>query len=165
MLVQDAAHSSFVAERAELLLRQASRYGLHTRVQCLEYLGSIFRVTLDVPARKTDLQVGEYLLRNFLFIHLDKPADKLQLGIHMLLKLYALANGVCGEDNPDALTHHEVLLPGHLMLKFLREQLEVCLDIMKAIIMRDIEKAPETVNLADEQYIKKAADKMVDVVR
>lgn len=159
----DAAHASFVAERAELLLRQAGRYGLHTRAQCVEYLGSLFRVTLDLPARKTDLQVGEYLLRENLFIHLDKSADKLQLGIHMLLKLYALANGVCGEDNPDALTHHEVLLPGHLLLKFLREQLEVNLDIIKQAFNRDIERAPEAVNLADEEYVRKMAEKMVDV--
>jgi DNA-directed RNA polymerase beta subunit len=37
----------------------------------------------------------------------------------------------CCEDNPDALTHHEVLLPGHLMLKFLREQLETALDAFR----------------------------------
>jgi hypothetical protein len=38
------------------------------------------------------VQVGEYLLRTLLFIHLDHPADKLQLAIQMLLKLYALVS-------------------------------------------------------------------------
>jgi hypothetical protein len=33
-------------------------------------------------------------------------------------------NGDCCEDNPDALTHQEVLLPGHLLLKFIKEKLE-----------------------------------------
>ncbi len=47
-----------MAERAELLLRQAARYGLHTRAACVEYLGNLFRATLDAPARKTDYQVG-----------------------------------------------------------------------------------------------------------
>lgn len=42
------------------------------------------------------------------------------------------ANGQCCEDNPDALTHHEVLLPGHLLLKFLKEQLEGCLEAFRA---------------------------------
>jgi len=50
-----------VAERAELLLRQAARYGLHTRAACVEYLGNLFRATLDAPARKTDYQVGCWL--------------------------------------------------------------------------------------------------------
>ena len=188
---QDSGHCGFVAERAELLLRQAGQYGLRSRAQCVEYLGNLFRATLDAPPRKTDYQargaerggvgrggagrggaalarsrsssgnpthpapspastpsptrptptrrpslparqVGEQLLRDLLFIHLDEPVDKLQLGVQMLLKLYALADRQCGEDNPDAPTHHEVLLPGHLLLKFLREQLETALDAFKA---------------------------------
>lgn len=30
---------------------------------------------------------------------------------------------------------------------------------------RDLEKAPELVNLTDEQYVQKACEKMFDVVR
>ena len=56
------------------------------------------------------LQVGEELLRQYLFIHLTHPADKLNLLLTMLHKLYALASGQCCEDNPDALNHHEVRL-------------------------------------------------------
>ena len=60
------------------------------------------------------LQVGEALLAEYVFIHLDpaRPADKLNLLVAMLHKLYALVCGACAEDNPDALTHHEILLPG-----------------------------------------------------
>ena len=47
-----------VVETVERLLRAPSQMGLYTRVQSLEYLGSMFRGTLDVPARFTDLQVG-----------------------------------------------------------------------------------------------------------
>lgn len=55
--LQDSGHAAFVADRAELLLWQATRFGLHTRVQCLEYLGKLFRVALNVPERKTNYQV------------------------------------------------------------------------------------------------------------
>lgn len=58
----------------------------------MEYLGNLFRAVLDAPARKTDHQVGEQLLRELLLIHLDQPADKLQLVVQMLLKLYALVS-------------------------------------------------------------------------
>lgn len=49
----------------------------------------------------------------------------------MLHKLYALVNSACCDDNPDALTSHEILLPGHFLCKFLREKLEDCLDALK----------------------------------
>jgi hypothetical protein len=128
----------------EILLRQAAQFGLHTRVACVEYLGNLFRVAMDAPARKTDyqvgtwvgawvgwkdctewvggqvvvvdagghlyhylpltivpcwlaiflLQIGEQLLRDLLFIHIDQPADKLQLTCQMLLKLFALVSRV-----------------------------------------------------------------------
>ena len=48
-----------VVETVERLLRAPSQMGLYTRAQSLEYLGSMFRGTLDVPARFTDLQVGQ----------------------------------------------------------------------------------------------------------
>lgn len=38
-------------------------------------------------------QVGEHLLRELLFIHLEHPADKLQLAVQMMVKLYALVRG------------------------------------------------------------------------
>lgn len=40
-------------------------------------------------------------------------------------------NQQCCEDNPDALTHHELLLPGHLLAKFAKEKLEDCLAAIK----------------------------------
>lgn len=156
-------HKAFVAERAELLLRQASRYNLHTKSQCIDWLGSLFRVALDLPERYSDTQVGEHVLRNFLFVHLDSPRDKIQLGYSMLLKLYALANGQCCEDNPDALTHHEVLLPGHLLLKFMREQLETCLDLLRQQVYRDLERSPGIVNLQDEAYLKRVLERWPDI--
>ena len=61
------------------------------------------------------LQAGMQLLREHVFIHLEHPADKLNLLLAMLNKLFALASGECCEDNPDALTHHEVCM-GTLLL-------------------------------------------------
>ena len=42
-------------------------------------------------------------------------------------KLLALVAGLCGEDNADALSHHEVLLPGALLSKFVSDKLAECL--------------------------------------
>ena len=54
------------------------------------------------------LQAGEALLERCVFVHLARGADKLALLLAMVSKLLALASGACGEDNPDALPHHEV---------------------------------------------------------
>ena len=50
-----------VVEAVERMLCTPVQMGLYTRVQCLEYLGSLFRGTLAVPARFTDLQVRRAL--------------------------------------------------------------------------------------------------------
>ncbi|KAJ9526230.1 hypothetical protein QJQ45_009710 [Haematococcus lacustris] len=180
---EGSGHASFVAERAELLLSQAAKMGLRTRSQCLTYLGSHFGVVLGLPRTTPPLAVAQQLLADYVFIHLDqrRPADKLALLLAMLHKLYALANGACCDDNADALTHHELLLPGHLLCKFLKEKLEDCMDVFKTMVHKDLgldatgapevpgpntpgpSRAPETVNLGDATYLKKVCDKMPDV--
>jgi hypothetical protein len=46
--------------------------------------------------RRSDSQVGEELLRKYVFIHLAEPGDKLQLMLAMLHKLYALVSKAGG---------------------------------------------------------------------
>jgi DNA-directed RNA polymerase I subunit RPA2 len=53
-------------------------------------------------------------------------------------------NGQCCEDNPDALTHHELLLPGHLLLTFFKEKLEDCLQVLGEAIAKRLETHPDT---------------------
>ncbi len=77
------------------------------------------------------LQAGEMLLREHIFIHLDRPIDKLNALIAMTGKLFALVADLCGEDNADALSHHEALLPGTLLSKFVSDKLAECLGIVK----------------------------------
>lgn len=47
--------------------------------EALEYLGRHFRVVLDLPPATSDFQAGLQLLRDYVFIHLTNPADKLGL--------------------------------------------------------------------------------------
>jgi DNA-directed RNA polymerase beta subunit len=70
------------------------------------------------------VQVGRQLLKQCCFIHLDDDGDKFLLLMEMLHKLYALVNLQCCEDNPDTLTHHEILLPGQLLVKLFKEKVE-----------------------------------------
>jgi len=61
----------------------------------------------------------------------DRPLDKLNALIAMTGKLFSLVADLCGEDNADALSHHEVLLPGTLLSKFVSDKLAECLAIFK----------------------------------
>lgn len=106
------------------------------RAECIEYLGTHFRVVLDAPSSLSDFETGLQLLREFVFVHLDSADDKLGLLLQMLHKLYALANAQCSDDNADALTHHEIMLPGHLLLKFVQDKMHDCLSIFKVTSWR-----------------------------
>lgn len=57
------AHFSWVGARAQLLLSQLSSSGLTTKRQCLEYLGSHFRIVLNSPDRWVGLMVLLYSKR------------------------------------------------------------------------------------------------------
>jgi len=157
-------HAAFVAERAELLLRQAARLGVRTRAQCLAHLGKHFRQELEVPEERSDLEAGEQLLEDCVFVHLERPADKMALLVLMVQKLYALVDGQCAEDNPDALTHHEVLLPGHLLAKVLRERLEDCQLAVRGHVKQCFDRGqPDACNLGEPLAARRATDRMPDV--
>jgi len=63
-------------------------------------------------------------------------------------KLVAVVRGRVETDNPDALTHQELLLPGHLYLVYLKERLGLLLEGTRKLVMRDLrlERTRETTN-------------------
>lgn len=54
-------------------------------------------------------------------------------------------NRNCCEDNADALTHHELLMPGQLLAKFVKEKLEDCLELFVSLVKKDLGLGPATV--------------------
>lgn len=66
-----------------------------------------------------------------MFVHLPRPADKLAALLAMTGKLYALAAGLVAEDNADALSSHEALLPGQLLAKFAADKLAEALAVFR----------------------------------
>lgn len=78
-LVQGDTENTFLTDRVELLLRGFKNYGLKTGKQCLEYLGSKFKVVLGVPEDWTDEVVGGWLLERVVLVHLPDPRDKFRM--------------------------------------------------------------------------------------
>ncbi|CAD7698877.1 unnamed protein product, partial [Ostreobium quekettii] len=161
--VRAHGHSTFVADRTEMLLRQAARAGLLTRSQCVGHIGSHFRSSMGLPEWYTDHEAGLLFLEDYMFVHLDNGEDKMNLLILMIQKLYALVHGDCCVDNGDALSSQEALLPGHFFMKVMRELLINWLEFFRTKVQRDIEKNPEGVDLTDAVSLKKITWKIFDV--
>jgi len=60
----------------------------------------------------TDRQIGELMITEYIFVHLEKFSDKFNLMILMLEKLYALAKSEISVESLDGLNSQEFILPG-----------------------------------------------------
>lgn len=140
-IVQGNHANTFLVARAGLLLQDSrARFGnLNTPAECLEYLGARFRRITPKADSTSDADIGHFIMRKYILIHLPKYKDKLECLLFMLRKLYSFAAGDCGVDNSDSLQNQELMLPGHFMSAFIKEKFEEILDRLKlniAILMR-----------------------------
>lgn len=78
-LVQNDFKNTFLTDRIELLLRSFKSYSLFTGAQCLDFLGSRFRVVLGCPEDWSNAEVGRFLLRRIVLVHLPTPEDKFRM--------------------------------------------------------------------------------------
>jgi len=85
-LVQGEYDNTFLTDRVELLLRGQKTWGLYTGAQCLDYLGSKFRVVLNVPEDWENTRVGGYLLSRVVLVHLPNARDKYRMLMSVNLK-------------------------------------------------------------------------------
>lgn len=146
---------NFASERITIVLEEAATLGIRTKAQALSYLGEHFRAQLDANLWETNIEVGERLLSEFIFIHLNADGDKFNLMVLMLQKLYALVTGQCSPDNPDSNMHHEILLPGLLIQTFVREKLQDALYKAKEAVLRDCEVRPQTSDVNDQEWLSR----------
>lgn len=130
----------FVSDRVELLLRTYKTMGLHGRAKTRAYIGNKFKATLGVPADMPDEDAGTEFLRKIVLPHLgnvevteSQDVDKFKLLLFMIRKLYALVEGECTVDNPDAVQNQEVLLGGFLYGMILKERLQMWLNQIRTV--------------------------------
>ena len=141
-IVQGDDSNTFLRARAELLLQDArARFpNLNTPDECLAYIGSRFR-RLSMRAETTsDIEVGHYMIRRYILIHLPNYKDKLECVLLLLRKLYSFAAGDCGIDNADSLQNQELLMPGHLMSSFVKEKFDEMLQAIRLGMVTEMRK-------------------------
>ena len=125
LLGTSSHEETFVKERLAIIQEECQSLYIFTQISALSYLGQHFRTLLEASASESDAAVGERFLRDTIFIHLSRNGDKLSLLLLMMNKLLTLVTGGCGPDDPDSLVNQEVLLPGLLLQKIVREKIQI----------------------------------------
>eukprot|EP00559_Dactyliosolen_fragilissimus_P003415 CAMPEP_0184857366 /NCGR_PEP_ID=MMETSP0580-20130426/2536_1 /TAXON_ID=1118495 /ORGANISM="Dactyliosolen fragilissimus" /LENGTH=1332 /DNA_ID=CAMNT_0027352931 /DNA_START=45 /DNA_END=4043 /DNA_ORIENTATION=- len=135
-------NNTFLKARAQLLLQESQRFtsssSLHTSKECLAFLGSRFRYISGKADSTTDTQVGQHIIDRYILIHLNSLPDKLECLLHLMRKLYSFVAGDCCVDNADSLQNQELLLPGHLISKFVKEKFEEILLSIRTGINKEL---------------------------
>ncbi|KJZ73028.1 DNA-directed RNA polymerase I subunit RPA2 [Hirsutella minnesotensis 3608] len=151
--------NTFLTDRAELLLRTYKSYGLYGKSETRSFLGEKFRIVLGVPETMTNEEVGTEFLRRIVLVHLgnvnvtaEQDDEKFRLLLFMIRKLYALADGECAVDNPDAIQNQEILLGGFLYGQILKERLDEFLSVSVRLSVRDYLRRNPAVTFTSEEF-------------
>ena len=107
------------------MIRDAhEKCNLENQKKILQFLGQIFRNIS--PSNTSDFEsIGEEFLNNNIFVNLgNEKKSKADMLILMISKLLSIQKGISLEENPDSISSQEFLLPGHLLLIFLKEKFE-----------------------------------------
>lgn len=114
----------YLRKRAVLMIRESYLiFGNESRIELKRFLGKIFNL---IKSKENNKKVDfiEKLLNESLFVHLGiDNVKKFQLLVSMIHKLISVQRGASSEDNPDSFDSQEFLLPGNLLVVYLREKL------------------------------------------
>ncbi|KAJ4969689.1 hypothetical protein NE237_002788 [Protea cynaroides] len=154
-----AVGTQLLGERVKIILDEVRNLSLFTHHQCLRHIGEYFRHVMDGLETKRNSHVGEAVLREYIFVHLDNNNDKFNLLIFMLQKLFALVDQTAAPDNPDTLQFHEVLLPGHLITIYLKEKLQEWLTKGRRLLTDEIKNKGKKFDFKSFVDVKKVLDK------
>jgi DNA-directed RNA polymerase I subunit RPA2 len=115
----------YLRKRAVLMIKEFYLiFGNKSRTELKKFLGKIFN--LISPGEKDKKpEWFDFILSRNIFVHLGmNNVKKFNLLIAMINRLISVQRGLTSEDNPDSFDSQEFLLPGNLLLIYLREKIE-----------------------------------------
>ncbi|XP_060854584.1 DNA-directed RNA polymerase I subunit RPA2 [Rhopalosiphum padi] len=119
------------------MMRSLHESNIHCQEDAKEYVGILFRPRFyELPEWKTNKEVCDHMLRNYVLIHLNTDFDKFKLLVFMLQKLFSVAQNKCLIEGADGIMMQELMLGGHLYLKILKEKLQLWLNLVKINLLK-----------------------------
>nr|VZI42136.1 unnamed protein product [Spirometra erinaceieuropaei] len=139
--------SLFLEEHAMRILLRLQEDDYSSQSRALRTLGKLFRGRMRLPDTYTDYAAGEYLMKEYIAIHVDDFASKYHILCYMIRKLHAFVSGKCCEESNDNLMFQEVLLPGTLYLQVLRSKLLSFLNSTREYVLSRLRKSSASVDI------------------
>ncbi|CAK9159049.1 unnamed protein product, partial [Ilex paraguariensis] len=139
--VKGSVGTQLVGERVKIILDEVRDLSLFTRIQ------EHFQPAMDGLENEGYSVVGDAVLKDYIFVHLDSNHEKFNLLMlatfpkylsFMLQKLFSLVDQTSVPDNPDSLQNQEVLLPGHLIIIYVKEKLQDWLLKVRRLLQDEI---------------------------
>lgn len=134
------------------MLRLIHEENLHTHEDCKTYLGAIFRVKIWELHKAENYEITDFILKQCVFIHLDKVEDKFNLLVFMTQKLYSFAQDKCKGEGVDAVMMQELLLGGHLYLQVLKDRLQGWLFGVRANLLKRVRRPNFSLSVNEMQH-------------
>lgn len=86
-LMRNREGNSFMEGCAKFMLRQLQEEDIVTRNDALNYIGSRFRIKLNLPDWYSDVECAQHLFKYSLLTHLESKTDKFNLMMYELFKI------------------------------------------------------------------------------
>ncbi|EKE42503.1 hypothetical protein ENUP19_0329G0001 [Entamoeba nuttalli] len=159
LITMNNYENSNLVNAAEMLVRRENGSplnGLNSPEQVLTYIGSKFRLIMDGTEGVNDTELGKRVLDEFCLVHLSSYAEKSDLLIFMLQKLFALVHGEIDEEGVDTPMSQGVLLPGHLYQTVIKEEIQNVLSKAKLFILKDLKDVKKGSKVTEKIYLQRA---------
>uniref|UniRef100_A0A915PND6 DNA-directed RNA polymerase subunit beta n=1 Tax=Setaria digitata TaxID=48799 RepID=A0A915PND6_9BILA len=138
------------------MLALCSEDGIMNQKTALSAIGGRFRVATQdrIGPWETAEDVGRFLIRACVAIHLDDSQDKFFLLSYMAQKLIALTKGECAAESPDNPQFQEAAVSGHILLLIIRERLENLLSSVRRKIEFEAKRKAESFHLTSHELVR-----------
>ncbi|XP_055839825.1 DNA-directed RNA polymerase I subunit RPA2 [Episyrphus balteatus] len=161
-LIRGYENDQYYKSCIQTMLREVHSEGIHSHIECKDYLGEIFRSKFwELPEWTRASEITDFILSQRVLIHLDSFEDKFNILVFMVQKLFQCVQGNFKVENVDSVMMQEVLLSGHLYQKVLTERLTTWMLYVK----RNIEKRLENSGSLITAQILTASFRQVNVQR
>uniref|UniRef100_A0A915C6V3 DNA-directed RNA polymerase subunit beta n=3 Tax=Parascaris TaxID=6254 RepID=A0A915C6V3_PARUN len=155
-LVRARPTDHFWANCVTSMLALCQEDGITNQEAALTMLGSRFRVALEdrVGPWESSSDVGRFLLRTCVAIHLSDNEEKFFIMVYMAQKLIALVKGECAPETPDNPQFQETALSGHILLLIIREKMENILGVVRRKIEFEAKRKADVFNLTSREVLR-----------